>query len=122
MTGYAVYTGNPSDDDLLVPAVQHHQEVFGSAPHAVAADQGFSIRKNERVLQEELGIQYVSTPFRGKKSKARAELEQEHWYKNLQRFRAGGEAKISLLKQKTDWVAADSEGTQAHRHGLDTES
>ena len=81
VTGYAVYTGNPSDDDLLVPAVQHHQEVFGSAPHAVAASRGFSSRKNERVLQEELGIQYVSTPFRGKKSKARAELEQEHWYK-----------------------------------------
>ncbi|WP_067929720.1 ISNCY family transposase [Alicyclobacillus shizuokensis] len=100
VTGYAVYTGNPSDDDLLIPAVQHHKEIFGSAPHAVATDRGFSSRKNERALQEEFGVRYVSTPFRGKKGKARTELERAHWYRNLQRFRAAGEAKIALLKQK----------------------
>ncbi|GMA60214.1 ISNCY family transposase [Alicyclobacillus fastidiosus] len=100
VTGYAVYSGNPSDDEMLIPAVEHHQEIFGSAPHAVATDRGFGSRKNERVLQEELGVKHVSTPFRGKKSKKRTELEQEPWYKDLQRFRAAGEAKIGLLKQK----------------------
>jgi transposase, IS5 family len=39
-------------------------------------------------------------PKRGKKSKKREEQEQDPCFKNLQRFRAGGEAKISLLKRK----------------------
>lgn len=100
VTGYEVYKGNPSDDDMLIPAVEHHREVFGSVPHAVATDRGFGSRRNERALQEEFQVRHVSTPFRGKKSKKRAELEQELWYRDLQKFRAAGEAKIGHLKQK----------------------
>lgn len=93
VTGYAVYAGNPSDDDMLIPAVVHHQEIFGSVPHAVATDRGFGSHKNERTLQEEFGVIHVSTPFRGKKCQKHAELEQRLWYKNLQRFR-------QLMKQR----------------------
>lgn len=99
VTGYALYKGNPSDDDMLIPAVQQHQERFGSVPHAVATDRGFGSKQNETALQE-LGVKRISTPFKGKKSKKRAELEKQLWYKDLQRYRAAGEAKISLLKRK----------------------
>lgn len=37
---------------------------------------------------------------KGKKSKKRQEHEDQHWFKDIQRFRAGGEAKINLLKRK----------------------
>lgn len=99
VTGYGLYIGNPSDDEMLVPAVEQHEERFGSVPHAVATDRGFGSKKNETKLKE-LGVARISTPFRGKKSKKRTELEKQLWYKDLQRYRAAGEAKISLLKRK----------------------
>jgi transposase, IS5 family len=99
VTGYELYKGNPPDEELLVPAVEQHQQRFGSIPNAVATDRGFSSMKNETKLAE-LGVARISTPSRGKKSKGRAELEKQLWYKHLQRYRAAGEAKISLLKRK----------------------
>jgi transposase, IS5 family len=99
VTGYAVYTGNPSDDDLLLPAVQQHIERFGAAPHAVATDRGFASLTNEKLVGA-LGVTRVSMPTRGKKSKKRAEHEKQPWFQDLQRYRAAGEAKISLLKRK----------------------
>jgi IS5 family transposase len=65
----------------------------------VATDRGFGSRKNETTVQG-LGVKRVSIPAKGKKSKARTEHEQQLWFQNLQRFRAAGEAKISLLKRK----------------------
>jgi IS5 family transposase len=99
VTGYKVYEGNPSDKELLVGAVENHKQRFNSAPHAVATDRGFTSRANEEKLKD-MGVERVSTPKCGKKSKAREEHEAQHWFQNLQRFRAGGEAKISLLKRK----------------------
>jgi len=99
VTGYAVYKGNPNDDDLLVPAIEAHIKQFGKAPQAVATDRGFSSKKNEMALAE-LGVTRASLPRKGKKGIARTEYENEKWFKDLQRYRAAGEAKISLLKRK----------------------
>lgn len=67
VTGYAVYQGNPSDDELLVPAVEEHIRRFGKAPKAVATDRGFGSKKNETELTDR-GVVHVSTPRKGKKS------------------------------------------------------
>ncbi|TVY11217.1 transposase, partial [Paenibacillus cremeus] len=99
VTGYELYKGNPADDELLVTAVEQHKERFGSVPKAVATDRGFGSKKNETKLTE-LGVSRVSIPFKGKKSKKRTEYESQLWFKDLQRYRAAGEAKISLLKRK----------------------
>lgn len=99
VTGYAVYKGNPNDDDLLVPAIEAHIKQFGKAPQAVTTDRGFSSRKNEMALAE-LGVKRASLPRKGKKGIARTAYENEKWFKDLQRYRAAGEAKISLLKRK----------------------
>ena len=99
VTGYAVYEGNPSDDELLVPAIEAHIKQFGKAPQAVATDRGFSSKKNETAITE-LGVKRASLPRKGKKGAARTEYEHEKWFKDLQRYRAAGEAKISLLKRK----------------------
>lgn len=102
ITGYEVYQGNPSDDELLIPAVEKHQKLFGSVPHAVATDRGFGSKRNETDLKAKgaKGAKLISAPARGKKSKKRTEYEQQLWFKNLQRYRSAGEAKISLLKRK----------------------
>lgn len=99
VTGYELYKGNPADDELLVSAVEQHQARFSAVPNAVATDRGFGSKKNETKLTE-LGVSRVSLPFKGKKSKKRAEHESQLWFKDLQRYRAAGEAKISLLKRK----------------------
>lgn len=99
VTGYELYKGNPADDELLVSAVEQHKERFGAVPKAVATDRGFGSKKNETKLTE-IGVSRVSIPCKGKKSKKRAEHESQLWFKDLQRYRAAGEAKISLLKRR----------------------
>lgn len=69
VTGYALYKGNPSDDEMLVPAVQQHEERFGSVPHAVATDRGFGSKKNETAHQE-LGAKRSTLIQREEKQKA----------------------------------------------------
>lgn len=59
VTGYEVYKGNPSDDELLVPAVEAHKKRFGKSPNAVATDRGFSSKKNESALTE-LGVKLAT--------------------------------------------------------------
>jgi len=45
-------------------------------------------------------VRQVSIPKRGKISKERRAYQKQSWFKRLQRFRAGIEARISLLKRK----------------------
>jgi hypothetical protein len=45
-------------------------------------------------------VKYVSIPVRGGKNGRRKRTERSRWFRRLQRWRAAGEAKISLLKRK----------------------
>ena len=99
ITGYAVYVGNPSDKDLLVPNVQEHIRRTGRVPKRTATDRGFWARDNERVLQS-MGIQQVSLPYRGKRTAKRYERERQSWFQRLQRWRAGQEGTLSVLKRR----------------------
>ncbi len=99
ITGYQVLDGNPHDNTLLEDAVDHHIKTFARPPWAVATDRGFSSLKNEEALKER-GVKRCSLPFKGKLSKSRKEHQSQNWFKRLQRWRAGGEATISVLKRK----------------------
>ncbi len=99
ITGYEVLEGNPADDTLLVGAVKQHIETFEQPPKEVATDRGFAAAANERALQE-LGVRRVSSPRRGKVSEARRAHQRQFWFRRLQKWRAGGEATISVLKRK----------------------
>jgi len=46
------------------------------------------------------GVKRASIPKRGKISGERRRYQKRFWFKRLQRFRAGIEARISLLKRK----------------------
>ncbi|WP_338824116.1 ISNCY family transposase ISMomu1 [Moorella humiferrea] len=99
ITGYEVLRGNPADDTLLLGAVEDHIETFNHPPRALAADRGFGGSGNESGCHQ-LGVKQVSLPRKGKISKARKAYQSQSWFKRLQRWRAGGEATISLLKRK----------------------
>lgn len=50
ITGYEVCHGNPTDDTVLVPAVERHQKTFNRTPEKVTADRGMACAGNERHL------------------------------------------------------------------------
>jgi len=90
---------NPSDTVLLKTAVKGHKRLFRKRLKAVAADRGFYSQSNEDWL-EGSGVKQVSIPKRGKINGERRRYQKQSWFKRLQRFRAGIEARISLLKRK----------------------
>ena len=99
ITTYQVLEGNPSDTTLLKSGVRGHKRLFRKRLRAVAADRGFYSKENEEWLKEG-GVKQVSIPVRGKATRERRMGQKQPWFKRLQRFRAGIEARISLLKRK----------------------
>jgi hypothetical protein len=99
ITTYQVLEGNPSDTVLLKSGVKGHRRLFRKRLKAVAADRGFYSRENEEWLKDS-GVKRVSIPVRGKTSEERRIEQKRPWFKRLQHFRAGVEARISLLKRK----------------------
>ena len=79
---------------LLLP-----EQTLGQTPYYAATDRGFGSKDNEQMLKDK-GVKRISLPYKGKKSAARKAHEKQPWFKRLQRWRAGGEATISVLKRK----------------------
>lgn len=98
ITTYDVLEENPSDTGLLKPAVRGHRRLFRKRLKAVAADRGFYSRANEDWLKR--SVKQVSIPVRGKASIEKRREQKQPWFRRLQRFRAGSEGRISLLKRK----------------------
>jgi IS5 family transposase len=96
---YDVLEENPSDTALLKPAVKGHKRLFRKRLKAVAGDRGFYSQANEDWLKGS-GVRRVGIPKRGTVSGERRRYQKQSWFKRLQRFRAGIEARISLLKRK----------------------
>jgi IS5 family transposase len=99
ITTYEVLEENPSDTALLKPAVRGHRRLFRKRLKAVAGDRGLYSQANEDWLTGS-GVKQVSIPKRGKVGEERRRYQKQAWFKRLQRFRAGIEARISLLKRK----------------------
>jgi IS5 family transposase len=99
ITTYDVLEENPSDTTLLKPVVRGHRRLFRKRLKAVAGDRGFYSQPNEDWLKDN-GVRRVSIPKRGKVREDRRRYQKQSWFKRLQRFRAGIEARISLLKRK----------------------
>jgi len=88
-----------NDTTLLEPSLKNHIALFGRPPTHLAADRGFSSDNNEETAITE-GVKYVALPAKGKRTEERKAHERQRWFKHLNRFRVGIEAKISLLKRR----------------------
>jgi len=82
--------------------VERHSERVGKVPKEVAVDRGMASAANDQALAR-LGVVHRSLPKTGKKDAAEQATEQTAWFTRLQKFRAGGEGRISLLKRKYGW-------------------
>src|SRR6266480_4206418 len=83
ITHYEVFAKRPNDADLLVPAVQKHEEQFGRVPQLVAGDAGFYSASNEAELSE-MGVKQISVPNRSTKSPERRRHRSEEHTSELQ--------------------------------------
>ena len=98
ITDYAVYPKRPADQDLLLPAIAKHQEVFARVPALVAADAGFFSAANEQQAQA-AGVEKIAIPNKQTRAPARWAFQRERWFKRAQRWRVGCEGRISVLKR-----------------------
>jgi IS5 family transposase len=99
ITHYEVFEERPSDQRLLVAAVENHKHKLGRIPRLVAADAGFYSSANEEAVQE-IGVEYVSIPNRSTRSEERRKLQKRRWFQNGQKWRTGCDGRISVLKRR----------------------
>jgi IS5 family transposase len=96
---YEVYDKRPNDKDLLVPAVQLHEQRLDRAPELVAGDAGFYSAHGEATIQD-MGVKRVSIPNHSTKSTERRRHQKQRWFRNGQKWRTGCEGRISVLKRR----------------------
>jgi IS5 family transposase len=99
VTDYAVYDERPSDCDLLLPALDVHEQLLGRTPRVVTADAAFFSLNNESTAQAR-GVKRVAIPNANTKSAERKKLQKKRWFRNAQKWRTGSEGRISLLKRR----------------------
>ena len=99
VSNWNTWSNNQADTSLLIPATKKHIKIFGKPPDLVAMDRGFYSHENETEVQA-LGVKRVCVPYKGKKKKDRIIYEKKAWFRRGQRFRAGIEGTISVLKRK----------------------
>lgn len=96
---YEVYDQRPNDKDLLVPAVQIHEQRLDRAPELVAGDAGFYSGQGEAEVQN-MGVKRVSIPNHSTKSTERRRHQKRRWFRKGQKWRTGCEGRISVLKRR----------------------
>lgn len=99
ITDYAVYEKRPSDAELVVAAIDVHEQRLGCRPRLAAADAAFYSARNEAAAHEK-GVIRVCIPNRSTKSAERKREQKKRWFKQGQKWRTGCEGRISVLKRR----------------------
>lgn len=98
ITHYQVMPEREEDKDLLGQTLDAHRDLFGHAPGTLAADKGFYASVTQ-LAQLEQAIKTVSICKKGRRTKAEEAREHSDAFAAGQRFRAGVEGSISVLKR-----------------------
>lgn len=96
---YEIHRGNPSDKTQLVSLVRKTKKLLKQAPRELATDRGYYSADNVNELSR-LGVRRAAIPKIGRLSGVERRHQHCHWFRELQRFRCGIEAGISLLKRR----------------------
>jgi IS5 family transposase len=99
ITNYKVFADRPADQELLIPAIEKHREIFGWVPQLVASDAGFFSLENVRQAKE-LGVKRVAVPNKKGRDQTRSKEQKQRWFRRAQRWRVGCEGRISVLKRR----------------------
>jgi IS5 family transposase len=96
---YEVYDQRPADSDVLIPAIEIHQQLTGRTPDMAAGHAGFYSAKNVAMARQ-IGVKRVSVPSRSTKSASLKREQKKRWFKKGQKWRTGCEGRISVLKRR----------------------
>jgi IS5 family transposase len=99
---HSVHIGNPSDTELLRPAIARISTHLGAAPALVTADRGYWDSAIETDLAA-AGVTTVVIPRTGKASAARAAIEHADDFVDAVKWRTGCEGRVSHLKRDWAW-------------------
>ena len=99
ITAYVVYDTRPSDSELVIPALDMHEQVFARVPRLVAGDAAFYSGTNEAAAHAK-GVTRVCVPNRSTKSAERKREQKKRWFRNGQKWRTGCEGRISVVKRR----------------------
>lgn len=92
-----IEAGNPADSERLLPMLERHIAVWGTAPRQAAADGGYASRENLAQAKAR-GVRDMA--FHKKSGLKVEDMVKSRWvYRRLRNFRAGIEAGISCLKR-----------------------
>ena len=95
---YRVMPRRIEDKDLLEPAVEAHKELFGRYPDVLSTDKGF-YESMKQIAGLEEKIATVSIAKKGRRNREEYQRETTEEFVAGQRFRAGSEGSISVLKR-----------------------
>ncbi len=95
---YQVFPKRQEDKELLEPTLKAHKQLFGTGPDVLATDKGF-YENMKQILKLEKNITTVSICKKGRRNQQEYERECTEGFKDGQRFRAGCEGTISVLKR-----------------------
>lgn len=95
---YRVMEHQIADKDLLAPALDAHKDLFGRYPEMLTTDKGF-YESMPQIAALEGKIPVVSIAKKGRRTQAELERENSEDFLEGQRFRAGSEGSISVLKR-----------------------
>jgi IS5 family transposase len=95
---YEVFPKRKEDKELIGPALKAHKQLFGTSPDVLATDKGF-YENIKQILKLEEQITTVSICKKGRRNQQEYERESTEQFKDGQRFRAGCEGSISVLKR-----------------------
>jgi IS5 family transposase len=95
---YQVLPKRREDTELLDPTLQAHERLFGAVPDVLAADKGF-YKSTDQLAALEDDIETVSIGKKGRRTDQERARETTEAFKEGQRFRAGVEGSISVLKR-----------------------
>lgn len=98
ITHYRVMPTREEDKELVGETLDAHRALFGQAPATFAADKGF-YESVKQLAQLEEEIEIVSICKKGRRTSAEAAREHHEAFQAGQRFRAGVEGSISVLKR-----------------------
>jgi len=95
---YQVLSTRREDKDLLEPALEAYKATFGQLPEVLAADKGF-YESMDQIAKLEKCIPTVSIAKKGRRTPDEYDREHTEAFQAGQRFRAGSEGSISVLKR-----------------------
>ena len=95
---YQVMPKRIEDADLLEPAVAAHKELFGRYSDLLSTDKGF-YKNRQQIADLETRIATVSIAKKGRRTPEEYQRETSEAFLAGQRFRAGCEGSISVLKR-----------------------